>query len=105
MTAQATDRIHAFRGEAIVPGDDVYDDARALWNGAVDRHPRLIARCKGTADAEAFVTWHAGQLPWAEATRDSRIELHGPSWLVRAFPTWNGRSSFAHIRPAAVSAI
>jgi DNA-binding HxlR family transcriptional regulator len=52
-----------------------------------------------TAEAEAFVKWHAGQLSWAEATRDRRIELHGPSWLVRAFPTWNARSSFAHIKP------
>lgn len=52
-----------------------------------------------TAEAEAFVKWHAGQLSWAEATRDSRIQLHGPSWLVRAFPTWNGRSMFAHIKP------
>jgi DNA-binding HxlR family transcriptional regulator len=53
-----------------------------------------------TAEAEAFVKWHAGQLSWAEATRDGRIELSGPSWLVRAFPTWNARSSFAHVKPA-----
>ncbi|MPY79504.1 MAG: transcriptional regulator [Actinophytocola sp.] len=52
-----------------------------------------------TAEAEAFVKWHAGQLSWAEATRDRRIQLHGPSWLVRAFPTWNARSTFAHIKP------
>jgi DNA-binding HxlR family transcriptional regulator len=52
-----------------------------------------------TAEAEAFVKWHAGQLPWAEATRDGRIQLHGPLWLVRAFPTWNARSAFAHIKP------
>ena len=51
-----------------------------------------------TADAEAFVKWHAGQLSWAEALRDSRIQLDGPSWLVRGFPTWNGRSMFAHIK-------
>jgi hypothetical protein len=50
------------------------------------------------------VKWHAGQLSWAEAIRDSRIELHGPSWLVRAFPTWNGRSMFAHIKPDAAAA-
>lgn len=53
-----------------------------------------------TAEAEAFVKWHAGQLSWAAATRDRRIQLHGPAWLVRAFPTWNGRSMFAHIKPA-----
>ena len=52
-----------------------------------------------TAEAEAFVKWHAGQLSWAEATRDSRIQLDGPSWLVRAFPTWNRHSMFAHIKP------
>ena len=52
-----------------------------------------------TAEAEAFVKWHAGQLSWAAATRDRRIQLHGPSWLVRAFPTWNARSTFAHIKP------
>jgi hypothetical protein len=52
-----------------------------------------------TAEAEAFVKRHAGQLSWAEAIRDSRIRLDGPSWLVRAFPTWNGRSMFAHVRP------
>ncbi|MFD4422966.1 winged helix-turn-helix transcriptional regulator [Agromyces sp. NPDC058484] len=56
-----------------------------------------------TADAEAFVKWHAGRLSWAEATGDSRIQLHGPSWLVRDFPTWNGRSMFAHITPAAAA--
>jgi DNA-binding HxlR family transcriptional regulator len=56
-----------------------------------------------TADAEAFVKWHAGQLSWAEATRGSRIQLDGPSWLVRAFPTWNGRSRFAHVKPDAAA--
>jgi DNA-binding HxlR family transcriptional regulator len=52
-----------------------------------------------TADAEAFVKWHAGQLTWAQATRDGRIQLDGLPALVRAFPTWNARSMFAHIRP------
>jgi hypothetical protein len=52
-----------------------------------------------TAEAEAFIKWHAGQLTWAEATRDSRIQLNGPLWLVRAFPSWNARSMSAHIKP------
>src|SRR5262245_9707486 len=29
-----------------------------------------------TAEAEAFVKWHAGQLSWAEAIRDRRIQVH-----------------------------
>jgi DNA-binding HxlR family transcriptional regulator len=52
-----------------------------------------------TADAEAFVKWHAGQLTWAQALREDRIQLDGSPSLVRAFPTWNARSAFAHIRP------
>jgi DNA-binding HxlR family transcriptional regulator len=52
-----------------------------------------------TAEAEAFVKWHAGQLTWAQATRDGRIQLDGVPSLVRAFPTWNARSMFAHIKP------
>jgi DNA-binding HxlR family transcriptional regulator len=52
-----------------------------------------------TAEAEAFVKWHAGQLTWAQATREDRIKLDGSPSLVKAFPTWNARSAFAHIRP------
>jgi DNA-binding HxlR family transcriptional regulator len=53
-----------------------------------------------TAEAEAFVKWHAGQLTWGQATREGRIRLDGTPSLVRAFPTWNARSMFAHIRRA-----
>jgi hypothetical protein len=52
-----------------------------------------------TAEAEAFIKWHAGQLSWAQATCNDRIRLDGSPVLVRAFPTWNARSMFAHIRP------
>jgi hypothetical protein len=38
------------RGEVIRPADAGYDDARAVWNGAIDRHPALIVRCAGVAD-------------------------------------------------------
>jgi DNA-binding HxlR family transcriptional regulator len=57
-----------------------------------------------TAEAEAFVKWHAGQLSWAQATREGRIRVDGSPVLVRAFPTWNARSMFAHIRPVSASA-
>jgi hypothetical protein len=52
-----------------------------------------------TAEAEAFVEWHAGRLSWARAVSDHRIQLDGSPSLARAFPTWNARSMFAHIRP------
>ena len=55
MSARPTTQIPGFRGEVIVPEDHDYDDARAVWNGTVDRRPRLIARCSGTADVAAAV--------------------------------------------------
>jgi FAD/FMN-containing dehydrogenase len=39
-----------FRGTLIVPGDPVYDEARRVWNGMIDKHPDVIARCGGVAD-------------------------------------------------------
>ena len=35
------------RGRLIRPGDADYDAARALYNGMIDKRPRLIARCVG----------------------------------------------------------
>ncbi|MFD4422965.1 FAD-binding oxidoreductase [Agromyces sp. NPDC058484] len=55
MTAPTAIRIPGFRGNLITPDHRCYDDARAVWNGAVDRRPRLIARCSGAADAAAAV--------------------------------------------------
>ncbi|MFI7599148.1 FAD-binding oxidoreductase [Actinoplanes sp. NPDC049681] len=40
----------ALRGALIRPGDPPYDDARSIWNGAHDRRPALIVRCRGVAD-------------------------------------------------------
>ena len=37
-------------GSVLRMGDPGYDEARALWNGMIDRRPSLIARCAGTAD-------------------------------------------------------
>jgi FAD/FMN-containing dehydrogenase len=55
MTAPTTTRIPGFRGDVIMPDHENYDKARAVWNGSVDRRPRLIARCAGTADVAAAV--------------------------------------------------
>jgi FAD/FMN-containing dehydrogenase len=40
-----------FVGSLIRPGDIEYDEARHVWNGAIDRQPALIARCADEADA------------------------------------------------------
>lgn len=38
------------RGALVSPHDEAYDDARRVWNGAIDRRPALIARCVGVED-------------------------------------------------------
>jgi len=43
----------AFRGQLLRPRDGGYDEARRIWNGAIDRRPALIARCTGVADVRA----------------------------------------------------
>src|SRR5262245_23587922 len=66
MTAPTITQIPGFRGDLIEPDHERYDDARAVWNGAVDRRPRLIARCNGTADVAAAVRFaRAGNLETA----------------------------------------
>jgi len=49
------------RGPLLRPDDEGYDDARTIWNAAIDREPAAIARCRGTADvitAVRFVREH-----------------------------------------------
>ena len=38
------------RGELLRPDDADYQEARKLWNGLIDKHPALIARCAGVGD-------------------------------------------------------
>jgi FAD/FMN-containing dehydrogenase len=42
-------------GTLIQPDDESYDEARAVWNGLIDRRPRLIVRCSGAADVASAV--------------------------------------------------
>ena len=56
----------SLRGELIIPSDAGYDDARAVWNGMIDKRPALIARCAGVADVVAAVAFARDhQLPLA----------------------------------------
>jgi FAD/FMN-containing dehydrogenase len=44
-----------FAGELLTARDPGYDDARRIWNGAIDRRPACIARCTGEGDIAAAV--------------------------------------------------
>jgi FAD/FMN-containing dehydrogenase len=48
-----TAALEGFGGELLRDGDPGYDDARRVFNAAIDRKPALVARCIGVADVIA----------------------------------------------------
>lgn len=63
--AHLQDLTDSVSGEVLVAGDDGYDDARAVWNGMIDRRPAVILRCAEPSDVVAAVDF----------ARDHDIEL------------------------------
>src|SRR5687768_2073304 len=43
----------SFTGEVLRPGDSGYEETRRVHNGAIDKRPALILRCRSTADIAA----------------------------------------------------
>ncbi|MZE78342.1 FAD-binding oxidoreductase [Streptomyces xinghaiensis] len=53
--ARADELAARLRGRLLRPGDPDYEPARELWNGMIDKHPALVARCRGEEDVAAAV--------------------------------------------------
>ena len=47
----------SLRGTLLTPGEAEYEAARHVWNGMIDKHPALIARCADSADVARAVTF------------------------------------------------
>src|SRR5262245_44662976 len=45
----------SLRGKLVRPGDDTYDEARAVWNAAIDRRPAVMVRCADAADVQRAI--------------------------------------------------
>ena len=70
-----------FRGDLVGPADANYDDARKLYNGMIDKRPRLIARCADIADVIAAVNFG----------RDNRLLGRNPWRRTQWTGTWQCR--------------
>src|ERR671937_503832 len=49
------------QGAVIAPHDREYEQARTVWNGAIDRRPALVVRCADAADVACAVTFARAQ--------------------------------------------
>jgi FAD/FMN-containing dehydrogenase len=97
----------ALGGRLLLAQDAGYDQARRVWNGSIDRHPALIARCAGREDivhAVQFASAHSlltavkggGHSISGQSTCEGglmidlspmrEIEVHRDKRLVRAQP-------------------
>src|SRR5436190_18436784 len=57
-TLAGVDELRAqLRGEVITPEDAGYDEARAVYNGMIDKRPALVARCRDVGDVKAALAF------------------------------------------------
>src|SRR5512138_2515772 len=50
LSSAVADFSKDFSGRVLVPTDALWDDARRVHNGLVDKRPAVIAQCRGSAD-------------------------------------------------------
>src|SRR5262249_7430519 len=55
--ADIRDLAGGMRGQALIAGQDGYDQARRIWNGMFDRRPAVIARCASPSDVMRAVSF------------------------------------------------
>jgi FAD/FMN-containing dehydrogenase len=106
MLGQATiaELEHNLSGRLIRPGDEAYDEARAIWNGAHDRRPAMIVRCAGVADVMQAVDFARSE--------DLPVAVRGGGHSIPGFSTVDGgvvidlsEMTAVHVNPARATAV
>ena len=58
VTSEAIEAfVGSMRGTVVQPDDPGYDEVRSLYNGMIDKRPRLIAQCVDVADVITAVNF------------------------------------------------
>ena len=81
-TAPYAELAAAVRGDLILPGDPGYDQARAVYNAMIDKHPAAIARCRDTADIITCVRF--------ARSHGIEIAVRGGGHNAAGFGVWDG---------------
>ncbi len=76
--APFSDLRSVLRGELVEPHDQAYDEARRVWNAAIDRRPRAVAYCTDEEDVQAAVRF-AGAHGLEVAVRCGAHSMSGAS--------------------------
>jgi DNA-binding HxlR family transcriptional regulator len=83
------------------------EPASSYWLILRAPHPELCTKGVGyiedllcETDAPTLVDLHLERLTYHQARRAKRLDLHGPTALIRAFPTWFRTSPFAAYLPS-----
>jgi FAD/FMN-containing dehydrogenase len=71
-----------FEGDLLGPDDDGYEEHRRVWNGMIDKHPALIARCHSTSDVVSIVNF--------ARERDLLLAVRGGGHSFAGFSTCDG---------------
>ena len=69
------------RGNIMTPGSGEYKAARKVYNGMIDRHPRVIIRCADVADVREAVLF-ARTTPAPARLRSTRRSIELSSKLA-----------------------
>jgi FAD/FMN-containing dehydrogenase len=78
LAAHLFSDLNEVRGAVIWPHDPAYEQARTVWNGAVDRWPAVIVRCADAADVGIAVSFARRQgLPIAVRSGGHCMAGHG----------------------------
>ena len=65
-----------FHGTVVRPGQSGYEEARAVWNGMVDKRPQAVARCNDVEDVVRAVDF-ARRHGWPLAVRGGGHNVAG----------------------------